>query len=250
MSRLFRRLEISGLSRVSAGFRAAGALGSELLLGSSPQLFFNPGFCHTEMKITLLIMVAGAGLLAGCAHERQVTSAPAARTQNEAVSGIGYDDRQISKIQRGTTAEAQLLEWFGLPESREVKPDGRAHLSWSFSHRTDGDMGSGALSVNLASDGTVESYAARSGPAPDGNAARFAYDDRRLAQIRRGQTTGSQLVDWFGPPHSRQVGPDGRAQLAWSFARRSDGGPGQSDELQASLASDNTVDAYSAHRGR
>jgi hypothetical protein len=168
------------------------------------------------------------------------------------VSGLGYDDRQIAKIQRDKTVEAQLLEWFGLPESREVRPDGSSQLTWGFSHRSDGGRGnSGALMVHLAPDGTVNSYAAHGGPGPDtGNEARFAYDDSRVAQIRRGQTTGSQLVNWFGPAQSRQVGPDGRAQLAWSFGKRSDGGPGLSGELQASLASDDTVDAYSARRGR
>jgi hypothetical protein len=204
------------------------------------------------MKVNLLVvMAAGAGLLVGCAHERMTAPVPQART-SATVSGIGYDDRQIAKIQRGTTAEAQLLEWFGLPESREMRPDGRAHLSWSFSRRTDGGPGgSGALNVSLASDGTVESYAARGGPGPEnGSTARFSYDDQRVAQIRRGQTTGSQLVDWFGPAQSRQMGPDGRAQLAWSFAKGSDGGSVQTGELHTSLAPDNTVDAYSARRGK
>jgi len=219
-----------------------------------PQLLPYPGFVMAGMKKTHLVFVvaAGAGLLVGCAHEHKAATMPQSRTAGVTVAGIGYDDRQIAKIQRGTTAEAQLLEWFGLPESREMRPDGRATLSWGFSRRTDGGPGgSGALNVNLASDGTVESYAARGGPGPsNGTASGFAYDDRRVAHIRRGQTTGSQLVDWFGPAQSRQLGPDGRAQLAWTFVTRSDGGPGQSGELHTSLASDDTVDAYSARRGR
>jgi hypothetical protein len=28
------------------------------------------------------------------------------------------------------------------------------------------------------------------------------YDDRRVAMIRRDETTESQLLDWFGPPES------------------------------------------------
>jgi hypothetical protein len=208
-----------------------------------------------DMKKTLLFLVvaAGAGLLVGCAHEHKAaTQVPQARTSSPTVAGIGYDDRQIAKIQRGTTAVGQLLEWFGLPESREMRPDGRSHLSWSFSRRTDGGPGgSGALNVNLASDGTVESYAAQGGPGQkSGTVSGFAYDDRRIAQIRHGRTTTSQLIDWFGPAQSRQVAPDGRAQLGWTFVTRSDGGPGQSGELHTSLASDDTVDAYSARRGR
>jgi hypothetical protein len=210
------------------------------------------------MKIALLVLVvAGSGLLAGCAHEHSAAPVPAARTGGPTVPGIGYDDRQIAKIQRGTTAEAQLLEWFGLPESREMRPDGRSQLSWSFSHRADGGPGgSGELMVSLAADGTVESYAARGGPLGGkrtvevvDTASRYAYDDRRVAQIRRGQTTGDQLVAWFGPAQSRVAAADGRAQLTWSFAKLSDGGPGHSGELRASLASDHTVDSYSAHRG-
>ena len=201
------------------------------------------------MKNTLLILVVAAGtsLLVGCAHEQKAAAIPRPTTAGATTAGIGYDDRQIAKIQRGATAEAQLLEWFGSPESREMRPDGRAHLTWSFSHRADGRLGGfGALDVNLSPDGTVESYAARGRPEPNSS---FGYDDRRIAQIRRGQTTGGQLVDWFGPAQSRQAGPDGRAQLSWSFPKRSDGGPGHSGELHASLSPADTVDAYSAHRG-
>jgi len=202
--------------------------------------------------LLLLVMAAGTGLLVGCAHEHTAAPVPQARTARAPVAGVGYDDRQIAKIQRGTTGEAELLQWFGLPESREMRPDGRAHLSWSFSHRTDGGPGgSGVLNVNLASDGMVESYAAQGGPGPNnGTASGFAYDDHRVAQIRRGETTGSQLVDWFGPAQSRQVGPDGRVQLAWTFVTRNDLGSRPSGELHTSLAPDDTVDAYSARRGK
>ena len=206
------------------------------------------------MKKTLLVLVvaASAGLLVGCAHEHKAAAIPQATTAGVTAAGIGYDDRQIAKIQRGTTAEAQLLEWFGLPESREMRPDGRSNLTWTFPHRTDGGAGtSGALNVNLSPDGTVEAYAARGGPGPNSpSAGSFAYDDQRVAQIRRGQTTGGQLVDWFGPAQSRQVGPDGRTQLAWSFSKQSNRSAGKSGELHASLAPDETVDAYSARRGR
>jgi hypothetical protein len=205
-----------------------------------------------KKNLLVLVMAAGTSLLVGCAHEHKAAAIPQATTAGATAAGIGYDDRQIAKIQRGTTAEAQLLERFGLPESREMRPDGQAHLSWSFARRTDGGPGgAGALNVNLAADGTVESYAAHGGPGDnDTSASNFAYDDRRVAQIRRGQTTGGQLVDWFGPAQGRQVGPDGRAQLAWSFPKRSGGGPGHSGELHASLAPDDTVDAYAARRGR
>ena len=225
------------------------------------------------------------------------------RSQTKSGPDVGYDDRKIAQIRLGQTAEAQLLDWFGPPESRELKPDGRAKLSWGFSPRADDGRGrAGALTVNLAPDGRAESYSARARalektrtvefvehsdadlrqhmaewkregwsvlsisarlPQADGTVLRkaqlsrsdsggassAAYDDRQIARIARGQTTESQLLDWFGLPESRAVGANGCAQLCWSFARRADGGPGHSGDLTASLGPSGTVDAYSARRG-
>ena len=256
------------------------------------------------MRTTFLVLVAAAfGLLAGCATQHRVASTTQSRNSGTNAPNFCYDDRQIARIQRGDTGEAQLLAWFGLPESREVKPDGHARLSWGFSRRTDGGQGpAGALSVSLTPDGKVEAYSARSLLPPgsrtieieeksaadlreyreqwrregwivlsvsaplrqadgtvrrkvelagseSGSAAGWGYDDHRIANIRRGETTDSQLLDWFGPPCSRNLQPDGRAQLAWTFACRTDGGPGHSGELKASLAPNGTVDAYSARPG-
>jgi len=256
------------------------------------------------MRTTFLVLVMAAfGLLGGCTTSRRAASAAESQGPGTSVPDFGYDDRQIAKIQRGETGEAQLLEWFGLPENREVQPDGLAHLSWGFSRRTDGGSGhAGTLSVSLAPDGKVEAYSARgllppgsqtvefveksaadlrehreqwrhegwvvlSVSAPirqadgtirrrvelagseNGSAASWGYDDHRIASIRRGETTGSQLLDWFGPPFSRNVKEDGRAQLAWTFAFRTDGGPGHSGKLSVSLASNGTVEAYSARPG-
>jgi hypothetical protein len=257
-----------------------------------------------RMKTKVLVLAAaGVCLMAGCASNHNTALVAEDRISNANAPGVGYDDLQIAKIQRGETGEAQLLEWFGMPESREVKPDGQAHLSWSFSRRTDGGRGrSGVLNVNLAANGKVEAYSARGGtlsekrsvefveksdtdlrehmkqwqeegwnllnfsarlPQPDGTVHRkvelsrsngtagsgFGYDDRRIGGIQRGETTATQLVEWFGPPYSRNLQPDGRVQLAWSFTSRTDGGPGHSGELAASLAPDGKVDAFSARRG-
>jgi hypothetical protein len=205
------------------------------------------------MKRTILVLVAaGAGLLAGCASQHNVGPALEPRTPSASAPGVGYDDRQIARIQRGETGEAQLLEWFGPPEFREVKPDGRAQMSWSFSRRTDGGPGqSGALSVSLAPDGKVDAYSAHGGPLGINRPVEFVknYDDRQIALIRRGSTTEAQLVDWFGPANSRSAQPDGRSQLAWSFANRTDGGERHSGELKVSLAPDGKADSYSARRG-
>jgi hypothetical protein len=75
-----------------------------------------------------------------------------------------------------------------------------------------------------------------------------AYDDRRIAAIRRGKTTEAQLFDWFGPAYSRDLQPDGRMKLVWRFGA-SKAGSGNSGELKASVARNGTVDSYTAHRG-
>jgi hypothetical protein len=206
-----------------------------------------------SMRKTILILVAAAaGLVGGCASQHHMGSASESRTPGGSVPGVGYDDRQIARIQRGETGEAQLLEWFGPPESRELKPDGRVQMSWSFSRKMDGGRGqSGALSVSLSPDGKVDAYSARAGLPGEKRPVEFMkkYDDHQVAQIRRGTTTEAQLVEWFGPACSRNLQPDGRSQLAWSFASLINGGEGHSGELKASLAPDGKVDAYSARRG-
>ena len=71
-----------------------------------------------------------------------------------------YDDSRIAKIKRGETTENELLSWFGPPEARDLKPDGRAQLSWAFEPLLPGGHG-GALNVSLGPDGKVEAYSAR-----------------------------------------------------------------------------------------
>lgn len=111
---------------------------------------------------TLMLMVAGTGLMVGCASKHSVASSPESRVLPARAPAVGYDDRQIARIQRGETGEPQLLEWFGLPESRGMSPDGQVSLTWSFSRRTDGGGGhSGTLSVSLAPDGKVQAYSHR-----------------------------------------------------------------------------------------
>lgn len=258
------------------------------------------------MKAPLFAVIAAAILLAaGCATSQE-KNPPARNTQGvaPASANVGYDDRQIAAIQRGKTTEVQLLERFGVPESRDFRQDGRALIVWSLDAPKDSaSVASGRLTVSLASDGTVEAYSARRQPPLErktvefvekspadmrkhmaqwaqegwsvlsvseplaqadgtlhrraklsrsisGNASATSYDDQRIARIRRSQTTTAELVDWFGPPLSRDVEPDGRAHLAWSFASRTDGGPGRSGELRVSLGPDGKVEAYSARRGK
>lgn len=87
------------------------------------------------------------------------------RAKAPATAGPAYDDRQIARIRRGETREPQLLEWFGRPERREMKPDGQAQLAWDFLRRLELPTGpSGRLSVTLAPDGAVDAYSAVEGP--------------------------------------------------------------------------------------
>jgi hypothetical protein len=91
-------------------------------------------------------------------------SAELERTVGVNGDGRGYDDRRVAMIKRGQTSEAQLVEWFGPPDMRDVSPDGRAQLSWSFAPHPDSRMGnSGVLNVKLSSAGKVVAYTARRG---------------------------------------------------------------------------------------
>jgi hypothetical protein len=191
------------------------------------------------------ILIASAILSGGCTTSRETgSSASESRGAVSQAPGVGYDDRQIAMIERGSTTEGQLLQGFGPPDNRGLKSDGRINLAWS--------LAGGMLSVSLAPDGKVEAYSARqnASTARDFETGRpIAYDDRLVARIQRGETTQAQLVKWFGSPEFREMKSDGRAELAWNFAGRTDGGSSHSGELKVSLAPDGTVSSYSARRG-
>jgi len=76
-----------------------------------------------------------------------------------------YDDKAVAAIQRATTTEVELVQSFGPAYSREMTKDGKAQLVWKFGDWTKPGTGtSGELTVRLAPDGKVDSYAARRGP--------------------------------------------------------------------------------------
>jgi hypothetical protein len=183
----------------------------------------------------------------GTVH-RKAELARVSRGSRRVATGVTYDDRRIAQIKGGETTEAQLVEWFGPPESRDAGKDGRDKLSWSFGGGTDGETGhSGALNVNLEPDGKVDAYSAHGEPNYE-TGCEYAYDDRRIAGIKRGETTEAQLLEWFGPPEVRSVQPDGRKALSWKFAPAANGVSSQGGMLQVSLSADGNVEAYSAHR--
>lgn len=198
------------------------------------------------MKAELLVLVIAAAILSGGCTTSHPPGSLAGESRDAALqaSGVRYDDRQIAMIRRGSTTEGQLLQWFGPPDSRALKSDGETHLLW--------DLSGGALNVRLAADGQVEAYSARQHSSTvrgSDTGQPLAYDDRLVARIQRGETTETQLLKWFGPPVLRDMKLDGRAELAWNFPGRTEGGSGRSGELTVSLGPDGTVDAYAAHRG-
>ena len=223
------------------------------------QPFFIPGFTYGYMKINFSYLLGASALLVwGCTAPPKTAPTKVSTAAGVGDSGAQYDDERIAKIRRSLTSEAELLDWFGPPESRELKPDGRRRLSWIF-HARAGEPVSGELAVSLAPDGKVEAYAAHGetlrspkGSSTSGAGADVgtAYDDQRIASIKRGETTQAQLVQWFGPPESRDVRPDGREQLSWGFGRAGQGSGSHAGVLHVSLGPEGNVDAYSARSGR
>jgi len=77
-----------------------------------------------------------------------------------------------------------------------------------------------------------------------GCATTSRYDDKKIAAIEKGSTRESDLVNWFGPPDSRNMGANGSKALAWVFR-----GVGRSGKLDVQLGPDGTVVSYHANVG-
>ena len=75
------------------------------------------------------------------------------------------------------------------------------------------------------------------------------YDDAKVAAIQRGVTTEAELVQWFGPPVSRLMGPDGAKGLNWKFAGQT-ACSGPSGKLEVRLDPQGKVVSYSASASR
>lgn len=75
------------------------------------------------------------------------------------------------------------------------------------------------------------------------------YDDSKVAMIKKDVTTEAELVDWFGPPITRSMAPDGAKTMAWRFSQGK-GHPGSSaGKLEVRLGTDGKVIAYTASAG-
>ena len=75
------------------------------------------------------------------------------------------------------------------------------------------------------------------------------YDDSKVAMIKKDATTQSQLVEWFGPPSSRTMEPDGGKVLTWRFAPTKVGTPRSSGRLEVRFGTDGKVISYAASSG-
>ena len=114
-----------------------------------------------NMKNTFISWLVAGVVVAGSLSSWAETATPPQPPSNsrKPAGAAGYDDRQIGKIKRASTTEAKLLEWFGSPQSRDLTPDGRMTLNWSWSNSSVG--AGGALNVRLSREGQVEAYSAR-----------------------------------------------------------------------------------------
>ena len=74
------------------------------------------------------------------------------------------------------------------------------------------------------------------------------YDDSKVAMIKKDATTQSELVEWFGPPSSRTMEPDGGKVLTWRFAPKV-GTPRSSGRLEVRFGTDGKVISYAASSG-
>ena len=73
------------------------------------------------------------------------------------------------------------------------------------------------------------------------------YDDTKVRMIKKEATTESELVEWFGPPASRNMRGDGSKTLSWKFRATNPGAT--SGRLEVSLDPNGKVLAYSASSG-
>jgi len=94
------------------------------------------------LSASVVALLLGA-FVAGCATPQRV-----------------YDDRQIARIQKDVTAEADLVQWFGPATSRTMQPDGSKSLTWRLGTSGRNTGPAGKLDVRLAPDGKVTAYTA------------------------------------------------------------------------------------------
>ena len=43
------------------------------------------------------------------------------------------------------------------------------------------------------------------------------FSSDKVTQIKKGETTEAELVQWFGPPENRSLNSEGQATLSWQY---------------------------------
>tara|TARA_S200002703_G_C3778750_1_gene239919 strand:+ start:860 stop:1189 length:330 start_codon:yes stop_codon:yes gene_type:complete len=78
-----------------------------------------------------------------------------------ASSGRKIDHAKVSDIKKGTTTEAELLNWFGKPNSTSITPEGKV-LVWTHAQAHAlpfyAQVQSDSLMVRLDDQGTVSTF--------------------------------------------------------------------------------------------
>jgi hypothetical protein len=76
-----------------------------------------------------------------------------------------------------------------------------------------------------------------------------AYDDAKVAMIKKDVTTEAELLEWFGPASTRMMGPDGTKALSWAFSRAGGHATRSSGRLEVRLDTDGKVITYAGSVG-
>jgi hypothetical protein len=76
-----------------------------------------------------------------------------------------------------------------------------------------------------------------------------AYDDAKVAMIKKDVTTEVELLEWFGPASTRMMGPDGTKALSWTFLPAGGQAIRTPGRLEVRLDTDGKVITYSGSAG-
>jgi hypothetical protein len=76
-----------------------------------------------------------------------------------------------------------------------------------------------------------------------------AYEDAKVAMIKKDVTTEAELLEWFGPASTRMMGPDGTKALSWTFSPAGGHATRSSGRLEVRFSTDGKVITYSGSAG-
>ena len=76
-----------------------------------------------------------------------------------------------------------------------------------------------------------------------------SYDNSEIAMIQKEVTTEAPLMDWFGAPSSRSLGPEGSKTLSWRFSPGKGCATSSPGRLEVRLGAGGNVTTYLAYVG-